>query len=215
MDWNTIKLWRREQRARLIDQRLAVSREDRQAAREHVNAAVDALLERFDTACVGFYWPFRGEIDLMPVIKSLLARGCSAALPVVVAKGQPLVFRGWTPGAAMVPGVWNIPVPADDAPVVPDVVLSPLVGYDPAGYRLGYGGGFYDRTLAALTPRPWVIGVGYRNQALTTIYPQDHDVPMDVILTDDGRWWERGATADGPASSPCSLDEVDPAYRGF
>ena len=105
---------------------------------------------------------------------------------MVVAKRTPLIFRSWHPGARLERGVWNIPYPADGALVTPGVVIAPLVGFDPQGYRLGYGGGFFDRTLASLSPRPLAIGVGHPLGALATIYPLPHDIPMDWIVTGDG-----------------------------
>jgi 5,10-methenyltetrahydrofolate synthetase len=104
----------------------------------------------------------------------------------VVASQAPLVFRRWQRGAPLTPGVWSIPVPADGEEVVPDVVIAPLVGFDPDCYRLGHGGGFFDRTLANLARRPRIVGVGYARLALRTIYPQAHDIPMDVIVTEEG-----------------------------
>lgn len=86
----------------------------------------------------------------------------------------------------MIRGVWNILIPASGEAVLPDVVIAPLVGFDLAGYRLGYGGGFYDRTIAAMPAKPWVIGVGFTLARLGTIYPQAHDVAMDVIVTEEG-----------------------------
>ena len=81
-------------------------------------------------------------------------------------------------------GFWNIPIPAERRVVVPDALLIPLVGYDAAGYRLGYGGGYYDRTLASRTPLPLRIGVGYDGAELPTIHPQPHDIPMSIIVTE-------------------------------
>ncbi|MEP4420404.1 MAG: 5-formyltetrahydrofolate cyclo-ligase, partial [Nitratireductor sp.] len=114
-------------------------------------------------------------------------RGGTLALPVVVEKAAPLVFRDWRPGMKLEKGVWNIPVPPAAPAVIPDIVISPVVGFDPANYRLGYGGGFFDRTLAALPARPTVIGVGYAAAAIATIYPQPHDIAMDFIVTEAGR----------------------------
>jgi 5,10-methenyltetrahydrofolate synthetase len=113
-------------------------------------------------------------------------RGGSCALPVVIGKNAPLVFRAWKSGGKLVSGVWNIPVPADGAEVIPDIVIGPVVGYDRNCYRLGYGGGFFDRTLAALSPRPIIIGVGYAQAAITSIHPLPHDIPMTVIITEHG-----------------------------
>lgn len=102
------------------------------------------------------------------------------------AAAMALVFRRWWPGATMLSGVWNIPVPAEGIDVMPDVVVSPVVGFDPACYRLGYGGGFYDRTLAAMARQPRVIGVGFALAAIATIHPLPHDIPMQAIVTERG-----------------------------
>ena len=99
----------------------------------------------------------------------------------------------------MTRGVWNIPIPAGDESVEPDVLIAPLVGFDPAGYRLGYGGGYYDRTIASRTAKPFVIGIGFEIARLSTIYPQSHDIPMDVIVTDRGIW---SSPAAGVSSRP-------------
>jgi 5-formyltetrahydrofolate cyclo-ligase len=119
-------------------------------------------------------------------LDGLRARGATCALPVVISSQAPLVFRRWQRGAALTPGVWKIPVPAEGEDVVPDIVIAPLVGFDPDCYRLGHGGGFFDRTLASLARRPRIVGVGYARLALRTIYPQPHDIPMDVIVTEEG-----------------------------
>jgi 5-formyltetrahydrofolate cyclo-ligase len=148
-----------------------------------VAAELDRLIPGEPGTIVSLYWPFRGELDLRDWMRSAAARGVRIALPVVVEKGQPLVFREWLPGARLTRGVWNIPIPADGAEVTPGVIISPVVGFDPRNYRLGYGGGFFDRTLAAMkTPRR-VIGVGHPSGALPTIHPQPHDIPMDIIVT--------------------------------
>ncbi|NND92153.1 MAG: 5-formyltetrahydrofolate cyclo-ligase, partial [Granulosicoccus sp.] len=118
-------------------------------------------------------------------------RGARVTLPVVEAKERPLTFREWTPDATLVPGVWNIPVPVDGEVLEPTVVISPLVGFDRALYRLGYGGGFFDRTLQELfrrDMRPRVIGVGHSRTAIPTIYPQPHDIPMTDVITERGVW---------------------------
>ena len=147
---------------------------------------VAKVIENLPGRSVSFYWPFRGEPDLRPFMQTLWARGQSCSLPVVVEKNAPLAFRLWQPGCKLVPGVWNIPVPADGAEVEPEIVIAPVVGFDSACYRLGYGGGFFDRTLAKLSTRPVVIGVGYARAALASIYPLPHDVPMDVVVTERG-----------------------------
>lgn len=185
--------WRRAERERLIAARLAMPAAARAQAAAAVAAELDRLVEVTPGTVVSAYWPFRGELDVRGWLASVVARGGRAALPVVVEKGRPLVFREWAPGVKMERGVWNIPIPAAENPeIVPNVVIAPLVGYDPGCYRLGYGGGFYDRTLAAL-PRPrLVVGVGLPLAALRTIHPQPHDVPMDVIVIAGGEVRRRG-----------------------
>ena len=106
------------------------------------------------------------------------------ALPVVVEKNAPVQFWRWWPEAAMTRGLFNIPIPVEREVVAPDVLIVPLVGFDRAGYRLGYGGGYYDRTLAASHPRPRTIGIGFAEMELDTIYPQPHDIPLSRIITD-------------------------------
>ncbi len=175
--------WRKAERVRLIAARLATSPEERRHAAGAVAAALDELVNPRPGIVVSLYWPFRGELDLRGWMARAIDRGARVALPVVVEKARPLIFREWRPGCRMERGVWNIPQPADGEPLTPDVVLAPLVGFDPDRYRLGYGGGFFDRTLAALSPRPRAIGVGLALAAIPTIYPQPHDIPMDAIIT--------------------------------
>ncbi|MGD1877636.1 MAG: 5-formyltetrahydrofolate cyclo-ligase [Kiloniellaceae bacterium] len=180
-----IAQWRREERDRLIALRLARPAAEREAIAEAVGAELDRLIE--PGRLVSLYWPFRGELDLRGWMRRVVARGGRSALPVVIAKAQPLVFREWTPGCKMTQGVWKIPIPAEGPEVIPDVVIAPLVGHDPGGYRLGYGGGFFDRTLAAHPGTPLKIGVGDGSGAIASIFPQAHDIPMDIILTEAGR----------------------------
>lgn len=134
----------------------------------------------------GFH-PFKSEIDVLPLLARLTSEGWATALPIVKAERQPLIFRQWAPGEPTVPGVWGIPMPAEDAPEVePDVLLVPLLGFDRWGYRLGYGGGFFDRTLAALAKKPLAIGISYERARLETIHPQHWDIPMDYVVTERG-----------------------------
>ncbi|MXP65121.1 5-formyltetrahydrofolate cyclo-ligase [Roseomonas sp. M0104] len=182
--WPEVRAWRKAERARLLAQRLALPRAQREAWNDAITPRLAALLRaREPLRTIGFYWPFKGEYDPRPLMRALHDAGLRLALPVVVERAKPLVFRAWWPGIPMVPGVWNIPVPAGSAAVRPDVLVAPLVGFDARGYRLGYGGGYYDRTLGAPPARPLAIGVGFELAALGTIHPQPHDVPMDLIIT--------------------------------
>lgn len=182
-DW---KAWRRAERERLIALRLAIPPDERRRLTDEIAGHLDAALSPAPGTVLAFYWPIRGEPNLVPWAERLYGRGVQPALPVVTGKGQPMQFRPWAPGARMVRGVWNIPMPADATEVVPEIVLAPLVGFDRRLYRLGYGGGFFDRTLAALNPRPTAVGVGYTAVELGTVHPQPHDIAMDMIVTEAG-----------------------------
>lgn len=174
--------WRKAERERLIAARLSVPVEERRSTAQAVVAALDGFVAQFSRPVIGLYWPFRGELDLRPWMADLCERGARVALPVVVEMGRPLQFREWHPGCRMELGVWNIPIPADGGEIFPAIVISPVVGADRAGYRLGYGGGFYDRTLAALPVKPLTIGVGHPAAEIKTIFPQPHDVPFDWMI---------------------------------
>ncbi|WP_119462447.1 5-formyltetrahydrofolate cyclo-ligase [Rhodospirillaceae bacterium SYSU D60014] len=186
--WDEIRRWRKTERAVMIERRLAASREDRARWNEAIAATIAQRLPQFRQMLVGFYWPFKGEFDARPLARALLKEGARFALPVVVEKAAPLIFREWWPGKTLTPGVWNIPVPAEGEPVTPEALLVPLVGFDQQGYRLGYGGGFYDRTLAAIMARtgskPLTVGVGFELSQMATIHPQPVDIPMDLIITE-------------------------------
>ena len=183
-DWPAVQAFRREKRAELLERRRTVEFDERKrqatALTERLRAAIDLRAYRV----LGFYWPIRGELDLRDLARRHVEAGGIAALPVVVAKNAPVEFWQWENGAAMQRGFWNIPVPAERRLVTPDVLAIPLVGFDTAGFRLGYGGGYYDRTLASLSPRPFCIGVGYDDAQLETIHPQPHDIPMSLIVTE-------------------------------
>lgn len=147
---------------------------------------VEALLAQLGPASVGFTWPYRGEFDALPLMRRWLAADPArwAALPVVGEKGQPMTFRRWTPDTVMATDRYGIPYPADGEAVVPALLLIPCNGFDGRGYRLGYGAGHYDRTLAALVPTPVAVGVAIEDGRLDDLQPQPHDLPMDWIVTE-------------------------------
>lgn len=176
--------WRRAERERQITARLAMPADVRTAMAARIAEGLDRAIGEVSGHMISLYWPFRGEPDLRPWMESVAARGGHTALPVVVEKGRPLIFRAWKKGQPLAKGVWNIPVPATGPNVLPDIVIAPLVGFDRQNFRLGYGGGFFDRTLAATARRPMVIGVGYARSLLPTICPLAHDIAMDAIITE-------------------------------
>ena len=229
--WDEIRRWRRVRRDELIGRREALPQSERRDLQARIIGLLETHFPELAGGLVGFYWPIRGEIGLHPLIRRLVEQGAGAALPAVVEKGAPLQFRAWRPGDRLERGFWDIPVPAKPRVVRPTVLLVPLVGFDAQGYRLGYGGGYYDRTLAAMTPRPRAIGVGYELGRLETIHPQPHDMPMDAIVTEAGvtaspgsgtrprasrpEWDEDPNSTGSFASPPCFMHELGPAYLGL
>ena len=142
---------------------------------------------------VAFCWPIKHEPDVRAVIDHWVAHGARAALPVVVAEDAPLAFRVWTAETPLAPDRYGIPTPVAGDFVLPDLILLPLNGFDGAGYRLGYGGGYFDRTLAALSPRPLAVGVGFEINRLDSIRPESHDQRLDWIVTEAGSFSVAGA----------------------
>ncbi len=151
---------------------------------------------------VSAYMPIGSEIDVLPTMYALHEAGAICAMPVVTPRGQPLVFRRWSPGARMITRAWGLSEPTDDAEVLePDIMLIPMLAFDDAGYRLGYGGGYYDRTLAAARPTRNVaaIGVAYAGQRMPHVPREATDQPCDRIVT------ERG-TAVAPVAADTAAD---------
>ncbi len=141
-----------------------------------------------DTAVVSGFYPYQSEIDVRPLLGKLAGEGWTPSLPVILGKGLPLTFRRWYPGEITISGLWNIPRPSDGAPIVePDVLLVPMLAFDRNGFRLGYGGGFYDRTLAALKEHRSVIaiGVAYAAQEVYSVPRGQHDLPLDFVMTEE------------------------------
>jgi 5-formyltetrahydrofolate cyclo-ligase len=136
---------------------------------------------------VSAYWPMSSELDVTSLLVALDKAGHAVALPVVVARGRPLAFRRWRPGDTLVPGGFGTLAPrADAAALTPRVLIVPLLAFDRAGYRLGYGGGYYDRTLAALRREGAVtaIGVAFAEQEVARVPRGPGDEPLDLIVTD-------------------------------
>ncbi|MCR8828205.1 5-formyltetrahydrofolate cyclo-ligase [Pseudosulfitobacter koreensis] len=182
--------FRRAERSRLIAAR-SLSSEARLQAMATLIAELDDFIAPQANMCIAVYWPIRGEPDLRPWMHKVQAAGAQVLLPVMVAEQTPLEFHTWWPDCRMKRGLWNILEPAEGEARVPDVVIAPLVGVDEALYRLGNGGGYYDRTLVRLNPRPRVVGVGFAGCLVPTIYPMPWDVPMDVVVLSDGSRLQR------------------------
>lgn len=182
--------FRRAERARLLAAR-TLSSDERAAATAALIAGLDRVVTPAAGMVVAVYWPIRGEPDLRSWMNAAHAAGARVCLPVVVEKHAPLAFREWSPGCRMTRGFWNIPVPAEGEACLPDIVVAPLVGVDEACYRLGNGGGYYDRTLARLEPAPRVVGVGFAGCLVPTIFPMPWDVPMDEVVLSDGTHLQR------------------------
>ena len=179
-----IKSWRHQQRQQLIEKRIAVHGYQRKLCQQEILLKLSDILKDMQPGIIAFYWPFKGEIDCRKLVSDILQQGWQAALPAVTKVSSPLEFRQWTPETPLISGVWKIPVPKSRTIVVPNVMLIPLVGFDECHYRLGYGGGYYDRTIIEIEPSPMKIGIGFELARLTTIYPQSYDIAMDIILTE-------------------------------
>jgi 5-formyltetrahydrofolate cyclo-ligase len=174
--------WRKAERSRLIELRCGLAAEERALHTAAIVRTLDEVISTRPDEIVSVYWPIRAEPDLRSWMRAACLRGLRVALPVAVELGQPMTFREWRPDSPMARGLWKIPYPASGPDVSPTTVLAPLVGFDSKCYRLGYGGGFFDRTLAAMLRKPVVIGLGYPQLRIPTIYPQHHDIPMDWIV---------------------------------
>lgn len=175
--------WRKAERQRLYRLRESMTQAQRKPAEREISEALDALLSEREIRSVSAYWPIRGEPDLRPWMTRLARSGIEVALPVVVADKEPLKFGRWRPGERMKRGRWGIAEPANPEWIEPQLMIAPLVGVDADNFRLGNGGGYFDRSLAAADPRPTAVGVGFENARIATIYPLPHDIAMDVILT--------------------------------
>jgi len=186
MDAQSLKSWRRTQRERLIAERLAIPDATLAAWRQRMDGYIERSFPGLARSRLAFCWPIKNEYDARHIARTLRGLGALTALPVVVAPRSPLAFREWHPGVELAKGALDIPYPVNSREIVPDAVLLPMNGWDPQGYRLGYGAGFFDRTLAGLAKKPVVIGVAYEQARLDTIHPQPWDIPVDYLVTERG-----------------------------
>ena len=217
MDPIALKAWRKAERERLIAARVAVTPATLDSWRRRMDITLERSFPGLARCRLAFCWPIKGEYDARHLARTLRSRGALTALPVVVKPKSPLIFREWHPGVEMVAGALDIPYPVASAEVVPGAVLLPMNGWDMQGYRLGYGAGFFDRTLASLAKRPLTIGVTYELAKLDTIHPQSWDIPLDYVVTERGVYRRDGDElaflgepdmGDGTLASPvCYADE--------
>ena len=149
--------------------------------------SLSRVIARLPGGLVAAVWPLPGEPDLRPLLHDLHARGRSVLLPETTPRGQALLFRRWTPACTMLPGRFGTHAP-DGQLATPDVVLVPFLAFDRRGRRLGYGGGYYDRTLAGL-PHGLSVGFGYASQEVEAVPIEPHDRPLDLIVTERGTVW--------------------------
>jgi 5-formyltetrahydrofolate cyclo-ligase len=170
----------------------ALMRRDALPAAERAKAAETIAGRAFPLAVkpgtiVSGFMPLKSEINPLPLLRKLAGEGARLALPVVAGRGQPLVMREWTWGEPLAAGVWGIREPLAQAPAVdPDIVLAPLLVFDRAGHRLGYGGGYYDLTIAQLRGRKTIVAVGiaFAVQEVFTVPVTPRDAPLDLVLTE-------------------------------
>jgi len=182
-------------RKRLVEQRLLLP--DREQRINQLRQAMRIwLVGRTDTV-IGAYWPIKGEFDPLPALHRWKEDGelidqpqrRKIGLPVVDKVAKTMTFHAWYPGCPMEEDAFGILKPKDTEILHPTLLFVACVGYAPGGYRLGYGGGFYDRMLANMQPRPTAVGLSFATGFLPDFEPEPHDVPLDAILNDHGVVW--------------------------
>ncbi len=181
--------YRKALRKELVERRQALPADDLARMTASVCAHLRRGFPELARVRVGFCWPMLNEPDLRPLIEAWIGEGDPgfvALLPVVVAPKTPLAFRAWTPQTPMVKDRYGIETPAEGEFVVPQALLIPVNAFDVAGYRIGYGGGFFDRTLATTVPMPLSIGVGFELARVDSIRPEAYDMPLDAMVTEAG-----------------------------
>jgi len=188
---DNLTAWRASQRRRLIDERMRIDLETltnwQYRMDRHLAHGFNGLFDKRATELLAICWPVRNEYDARPLASRLRETGTRIALPVVVKSGQPLLFREWDGQEdKLARDNFGTSHPVSGPAVTPTAMLLPMVGFDRHGYRLGYGGGYFDRTLAAMPKRPLVIGIAHELARMDTLYPQPHDIPMDYVVTEMG-----------------------------
>lgn len=193
--------WKKQQRKQLIAAREALSEETYQQWSRAISDFLKQGFPKLQKMTLGIYWPFRGEYDPRQVARYFGQQGATLALPEVTGKDEPLCFREWLPDTPMKNSAYGIPVPVETRVVRLDAVIIPMVGFDQHGYRLGYGSGYFDRTLATYQTQPLTIGIAFEIQRLANVYPQSHDIAMHYIVTEAGIF-QTGSDELKPVSAP-------------
>jgi 5,10-methenyltetrahydrofolate synthetase len=178
--------WRKHRRMELMAMREAITESDYQRWSLAITESLKQGFPLLRSSIVGFCWPHRGEYDPRPFMEFIHERGATLALPEVVNRHEALCFRKWWYEAPMKTGMYNIPVPDNTDLVRVGALVIPMIGFDKLGFRLGYGGGYFDRTLVAINPRPLAIGVAFEILRLENAHPQPHDIPMNFVVTEAG-----------------------------
>ena len=182
-------------RKALLEQRLNLP--DRLQRAELLQRVMRIWLVGRPDAVIGAYWPIKGEFDPLPALHRWKEDGelidqpqpRRIGLPVVNRAHKTMTFHAWYPGCPMEEDAYGIPKPKDTELIVPTLLFVPCVGYSAGGYRLGYGGGFYDRMLGSLNPKPFTVGLGFGTDFVDDFEPEPHDMPLDAILNDHGIVW--------------------------
>jgi len=181
-------------RTKLIAARLALT--DRLERAVQLQSALRVWLVGRRENTIGAYWPIKGEFDPLPALyrwtegaPDFVTR--RIGLPVADRATGQLRFHVWYPGCPMEHDAYDIPKPKDTEEFAPEILVVPCLGFGPGGVRLGYGGGFFDRTLASLTPRPVTVGVSFTHGFLPLLRSSPQDLPLDAMLTEDGVMWQR------------------------
>ena len=195
MDNSEKALEKKALRAALIEQRNNLP--DRLQREDLLQRVMRIWLVGRADIVIGAYWPIKGEFDPLPALHRWKEDGelldqpepRRIGLPVVNKETHTMTFHAWYPGCPMEDDAYGIPKPKDTEIIIPTLIFAPCVGYGPGGFRLGYGGGFYDRMLASLTPKPFSVGLGFGMGFLPDLEPEAHDVPLDAILNDYGAVW--------------------------
>jgi 5,10-methenyltetrahydrofolate synthetase len=181
-----VAAFRRKERQRLYACRKELPSETRTSMSAVIAGKLDELIGDKANQIIAAYWPIRGEVDLRAWMALAHRGGARICLPVIVRQDHPVEFHVWQPRCRMKRGFWNILVPEDGEAVIPDTVVVPLLGVDNLGYRLGNGGGYYDRTLARMPAGTRIIGVGQPFAGMETIFPMPWDIPMHIVILGDG-----------------------------